>query len=78
MAKNVITWQGDDLTCRAWAIKDLNLRKGTFLITSPKGKCRYGELKHLTLPDVLDRSGISEHEAYIDTDNGAVLLPRQS
>jgi hypothetical protein len=138
---------------RQASLKDLDMRKGTFLIASPKG--RYGEVKRMTLPDVLkpfatdflnaraamfgskgidetaalilaisrkgvgvyfptgvrsfegrgheggrdqlqmeglpayrravsvgrrspDRSGISEHEARIDTDNGAVLLPRQS
>ena len=38
---------------RQASVKDLDLRKGTFLIASPKGKGRYGEVKRLTLPDVL-------------------------
>ena len=38
---------------RQASFKDLDLRKGTFLIASPKGKGRYGEVKRLTLPDVL-------------------------
>ncbi len=38
---------------RQASFKDLDMRKGTFLIASPKGKGRYGEVNRLTLPDVL-------------------------
>lgn len=38
---------------RQASLKDLDVRKGTFLIACPKGKGRYAEVKRLTLPDVL-------------------------
>jgi integrase len=38
---------------RQASLKDLDLRKGTFLIACPKGRGRYGEVMRLPLPDVL-------------------------
>jgi integrase len=38
---------------RQASLKDLDLRKGTFLIVCPKGRDRYGEVMRLPLPDVL-------------------------
>jgi integrase len=37
---------------RQASLKDLDVRKGTFLIACPKGKGRCGEVKRLPLPDV--------------------------
>jgi len=38
---------------RTASIRDLDIKKWTFLVANPKGKGRYGESKRLPIPDVL-------------------------
>ncbi|MFA5313008.1 MAG: site-specific integrase, partial [Methanomassiliicoccales archaeon] len=68
---------------RQASLKDLDVRKGTFLIACPKGKGRYGEVKRLPLPDVLKpyvngfltaRSAMLKSKG-IDEDKVTALIP---